>query len=116
MKEKRFFLSAAVMLFFGLLMLFLYNQSIAYEEEETRKKHIDALLLTLENKIDEITKQRDSFIKAHHISMNDVCEHKDKIDEALKLVKKDCIEYGVSDFLEKAMDILKGNKDETGLN
>ena len=35
-----------------------------------------------------------------------------RIDEALKLVQKDCIEYGVSDFLEKAMDILKGNKDE----
>ena len=35
----------------------------------------------LQTKIDEITKQRDSFIKAHHISMNDVCEHKDKIDE-----------------------------------
>ena len=35
----------------------------------------------LQTKIDEITKQRESFIKAHHISMNDVCEHKDKIDE-----------------------------------
>ena len=35
-----------------------------------------------------------------------------RVDEALKLVQKDCIEYGVSDFLEKAMDILKGNKDE----
>ena len=32
-------------------------------------------------KIDAITKQRDSFIKAHHIAMNDVCEHKVKIDE-----------------------------------
>ena len=32
-------------------------------------------------KIDAITKQRDSFIKAHHIAMNDVCEHKSKIDE-----------------------------------
>ena len=36
-------------------------------------------------KIDEITKQRDSFIKAHHISMNDVCEHKAKIDDLQKL-------------------------------
>ena len=35
----------------------------------------------LQTEIDEITKQRDSFIKAHHIYMNDVCEHKDKIDE-----------------------------------
>ena len=32
-------------------------------------------------KIDAITKQRDSFIKAHHIATNDVCEHKAKIDE-----------------------------------
>lgn len=39
-------------------------------------------------------------------------ELQSRIDEALKLVQKDCIEYGVSDFLEKAMDILKGNKDE----
>lgn len=31
--------------------------------------------------IDAITKQRDSFIKAHHISMNDVCELKAEIDE-----------------------------------
>ena len=31
--------------------------------------------------IDAITKQRDSFIKAYHIAMNDVCEHKAKIDE-----------------------------------
>ena len=45
-------------------------------------------------KIDAITKQRDSFIKAHHIAMNDVCEHKAKIDElqarideALKILK-----------------------------
>ena len=35
----------------------------------------------LKTEIDEITKQRDSFIKAHHIYMNDVCEHKDKSDE-----------------------------------
>ena len=56
MKEKRFFLSAAVMLFFGLLMLFLYNKSISYEEEETLKKQMDALLLTLHNKIEETTK------------------------------------------------------------
>ena len=35
--------------------------------------------------IDAITKQRDSFIKAHHIAMNDVCENKAKIDELQKL-------------------------------
>lgn len=56
MRDVKFFVGVAVMLFLGVLMLFLYNQSIAYEEEETRKKHIDALLLTLDNKIEEITK------------------------------------------------------------
>ena len=84
----------------------LENEIVETQEFLNKQNHIK------QTKIDEITKQRDSFIKAHHISMNDVCEHKDKIDEALKLVQKDCIEYGVSDFLEKAMDILKGNKDE----
>ena len=84
----------------------LENEIVETQEFLNKQNHIK------QTKIDEITKQRDSFIKAHHISMNDLCEHKDKIDEALKLVQKDCIEYGVSDFLEKAMDILKGNKDE----
>ncbi|WP_263832183.1 cache domain-containing protein [Sulfurospirillum oryzae] len=56
MKEKRFFLSAALMLFFGLVILFLYDKSISYEEDETRKKQMDALLLTLHNKIEETTK------------------------------------------------------------
>ncbi len=43
-------------------------------------------------KIDAITKQRDSFIKAHHIAMNDVCEHKAKIDELQAIV------YGLKRF------------------
>ncbi len=56
MKDLKFLMSVLMMLFVGILMLFLYRQSISYEEEETRKKHIDALLLTLENKIEEISK------------------------------------------------------------
>lgn len=44
------------MLFFGLIILFLYNKSISYEEEETLKKQMDSLLLTLHNKIEETTK------------------------------------------------------------
>jgi len=56
MKERRFFFSAAVMLFFGLILLFLYNKSISFEEEETLKKQMDALLLTLHNKIEETTR------------------------------------------------------------
>lgn len=56
MKETRFFLSVVGMLFFGVLLLFLYNKSISFEEEETLKRHIDSLLATLDNKIEEIEK------------------------------------------------------------
>ena len=73
-------------------------------------------------KIDAITKQRDSFIKAHHIAMNDVCEHKAKIDElqarideALKILK-DWDDQSYRDDMDQLTgeieDILKGNKDE----
>ena len=76
-------------------------------------------------KIDAITKQRDSFIKAHHIAMNDVCEHKAKIDELQSRV--DAIEKWLNKekfvptetwltedivFVDELIDILKGNKDE----
>lgn len=40
-----------------------------------------------QDKIDAIIKQRDSFIKAHHIAMNDVCEHKAKIDEMQEQIR-----------------------------
>ena len=56
MRDIKFLVGVAMMFCLGIIMLFLYNQSIAYEEEETHKKHIDALLMTLENKIEEITK------------------------------------------------------------
>ena len=77
-------------------------------------------------KIDAITKQRDSFIKAHHIAMNDVCEHKAKIDELQSRV--DAIEKWVNKekfvptetwitddiiWAEELLGILKGNKDES---
>lgn len=66
-------------------------------------------------KIDAITKQRDSFIKAHHIAMNDVCEHKAKIDElqarinSLTNINESLVAYKnqLLDELEE-----KGNKDE----
>ena len=69
-------------------------------------------------KIDAITKQRDSFIKAHHIAMNDVCEHKDKIDElqsrvdeALNTLCK--LQYSSGERIYNDVgNILKGNKDE----
>lgn len=40
-----------------------------------------------QDKIDAIIKQRDSFIKAHHIAVNDVCEHKAKIDEMQEQIR-----------------------------
>ena len=71
----------------------------------------------LQTKIDEITKQRDSFIKAHHIYMNDVCEYKDKIDKLQARVDEVMKYIEPSDELShKAyrdlVKILKGNKDE----
>ena len=66
-------------------------------------------------KIDAITKQRDSFIKAHHIAMNDVCEHKAKIDELKARVDKalrHVVDHGGYDDLTHVINILKGNKDE----
>ncbi len=55
MKEKKFFLSATLMLLFGVIMLFLYQKSMAYEEEEALQKQMDSLLLTLHTKIKETT-------------------------------------------------------------
>ena len=71
----------------------------------------------LQTEIDEITKQRDSFIKAHHIYMNDVCEYKDKIDKLQARVDEVMKYIEPSDELShKAyrdlVKILKGNKDE----
>lgn len=56
MKGTNFFISVVGILFLGILMLFLYNKSISFEEEETLKKQIDSFLLALDNKIEEIEK------------------------------------------------------------
>ena len=64
-------------------------------EGQTRESVIDAFEAgqqSQQSKIDAITKQRDSFIKAHHIAMNDVCENKAKIDELQKLRSLDEME------------------------
>ena len=50
----------------ALATMFIFGAWYAYQEQQ--------------KKIDAITKQRDSFIKAHHIAMNDVCEIKAKIE------------------------------------
>ena len=65
--------------------------------------------------IDAITKQRDSFIKAHHIAMNDVCENKAKIDElqaridSLTNINESLVAYK-NQLLDEIDE--KGNKDE----
>ena len=60
-------------------------------------------------KIDAITKQRDSFIKAHHIAMNDVCENKAKIDELQKLRSLDEMEIN---HLAQANQVWRTKLDE----
>ena len=68
-----------------------------------------------QDNIDAITKQRDSFIKAHHIAMNDVCEHKAKIDELqARIDKVICrLDKGICHVGSEALfNILTGNKDE----
>ena len=68
-----------------------------------------------QRKIDAITKQRDSFIKAHHIAMNDVCENKAKIDElqaridSLTAINESLVAYK-NQLLDEIEE--KGNKDE----
>ena len=67
----------------------------------------------LQTEIDEITKQRDSFIKAHHISMNDVCEHKDKIDEVNeKHSEEKRILHNVIEMNQAKIDELQARIDE----
>lgn len=67
-----------------------------------------------QTKIDEITKQRDSFIKAHHISMNDVCEHKDKIDELQAVIDKALyhLDFNHDNDKDIAISILKQVKED----
>ena len=86
--------------------------------EDEAKIHFEAGQQSQQAKIDAITKQRDSFIKAHHIAMNDVCEHKAKIDELQARVDEAMKYIEPSDELShKAyrdlVKILKGNKDES---
>ena len=64
-------------------------------------------------KIDAITKQRYSFIKAHHIAMNDVCEHKAKIDELQARIDEalkelELLNYYRTGNSDNAIKILKG--------
>ena len=78
--------------------------------------HKNVMVDKMQAEIDAITKQRDSFIKAHHIVMNDVCEHKAKIDELQgrinEALKSADINFWNSSTVKDMVDILKGNKDE----
>ena len=62
--------------------------------------------------IDDALKQRDSFIKAHHIAMDDVCNMKaerdalqKRIDLIVDLVHDQTTDYFLDDLIQ---DILKG--------
>lgn len=61
------------------------NCSLGYNDIELMRETWQAGAQSQQAKIDAITKQRDSFIKAHRIAMNDVCENKAKIAELQKL-------------------------------
>lgn len=68
-----------------------------------------------QKKINAITKQRDSFIKAHHIAMNDVCENKAKIDELqTRIDSLTNINESLLAYKNQLLDEIdeKGNKDE----
>ena len=89
------------------------------ERNSEEKRILHNVIEMNQAKIDELKKLRsldemeiNQLAQANQVWRTKCDELQARIDEALKLVQKDCIEYGVSDFLEKAMDILKGNKDE----
>ena len=90
------------------------NKQTLYEDDRwIAKKAWDAR----QAEIDEITKQRDSFIKAHHIAMNDVCELKAEIDELQKRIDDALNFYNIakSDVnigMIKMASYLKGNQNE----
>ena len=65
----------------------LKNAGVAWEKsiKKSGLSSFEARAQSLQAEIDAITNQRDSFIKAHHIAMNDVCENKAKIGELQKL-------------------------------
>ena len=86
---------------FQNMVIWLNGAWYAYQEQQ--------------KKIDALTKQRDSFIKAHHIAMNDVCENKAKIDElqtridSLTNINESLVAYK-NQLLDEIDE--KGNKDE----
>ena len=87
---------------FQSMVIWLNGAWYAYQEQQ---KNIDV-----------ITKQRDSFIKAHHIAMDDACKNKAKIDELqARIDKVICrLDKGICHVGSEALfNILTGNKDES---
>lgn len=75
------------------------------------KKAIERAWVHQQGKIDVVTKQRDSFIAAHCIAMNDVCEHKAMVDnieciliEIGMVIEDDCLMYET--MIERIVDLL----------
>lgn len=63
--------------------------------------------------VDAIAKQRDSFIKAHHIAMNDVCSQKSEIDGLQKRINDALNEFEENNdpwasIVDEVIKILKG--------
>ena len=73
--------------------------------------------IELQKQIDDVLKQRDSFIKVHHIAMNDVCNMKaerDALQEVVNREREQVIEYYTDfhcaiaeyDALQKQIDLI----------
>ena len=56
MRDKRVLISALVVFFLGITLLYLFNKSISYEKQEVISKQMDSLLLTLENRLEQVSK------------------------------------------------------------
>ena len=61
-----------------------------------------------QSKIDELTKQRDSFIKAYEIEMDKSVELQKRVDAALEITKQGIRKQGGDYYLEKLEQALKG--------
>lgn len=69
-----------------------------------------AMYATRQSKIDELTKQRDSFIKAYEIEMDERVELQKRLDAALDVVKQGIRKQGGDYYLEKVEELLEGGE------
>ena len=61
-----------------------------------------------QSKIDELTKQRDSFIKAYEIEIDKSVELQKRVDAALEITKQGIRKQGGGYYLEKLEQALNG--------